>query len=127
LTDRKLLLGKLAEGDIFHAESPGGAKLICLVTSVSETVIEARTVTTQMHFHFDRQTGVGTGKWGDVSVIASISCVAPLPEDIRDVMLGIDRKFKQEHDPNDPDRFRLNDAEIRALIYVDSHCSSNPL
>jgi hypothetical protein len=43
--DRKTLLGKLAVGDVFHAESPKAPSLICLVVSVTETMIQARTVT----------------------------------------------------------------------------------
>ncbi|MDR3557338.1 MAG: hypothetical protein P4L55_21495 [Syntrophobacteraceae bacterium] len=125
MIDLKLSLSNLAEGDIFHGECPNGASLICLVTSVSETVIEARTVTTQLHFQFDRQTGIA--EWGDEPVICTIDSVAPLPMEIHKVMLGIDRKFRQEHDPDDPDRFKLSDAEKRALIFVASHYPSNPL
>ena len=99
MIDRELSLSNLAEGDIFHGECPNGASLICLVTSVSENIIEARTVTTQLHFQFDRKTGIA--KWGDEPVICTIDSVAPLPMEIHNVMLGLDRKFGQEieHSP----------------------------
>jgi hypothetical protein len=122
MADRKTALGKLAVGDIFHAESPNGASLICLVTSVTETTIQARTVTTQRHLEFDRQTGIA--EYGDEPIICTVDSTAPLPVEIHNVMLGIDRKFRLEQDP---ERLKLNDAEKRALVFVDSHYSSNQL
>jgi hypothetical protein len=44
--------------------------------------------------------------------------------DIHNVILGLDRKFRLEQDPS---RVRLNDAEKKALIYLDAHYSSNRL
>ncbi|MDR3568885.1 MAG: hypothetical protein P4L43_12725, partial [Syntrophobacteraceae bacterium] len=56
MIDRELSLGNLGEGDIFHGECPNGASLICLVTSFSETIIQARTVTSQLHFQFGKRS-----------------------------------------------------------------------
>src|SRR6266481_834231 len=92
MDDRWTALGSLAVGDIFHAESPNGASLICLVMSVTETAIRARTVTTQLHLEFDRLTGVA--EWGDQQVPCTIDSIAPLPSKTHHVMLGIDRKFR---------------------------------
>jgi hypothetical protein len=122
MTDRRTLLQSLAVGDIFHAGSPNGASLICLATLVTETAIQARTVTTQKHLQFDRQTGIA--EWGVERVVCTIDSVAPVPVEIHHVLLGIDRKFRLEQDLQ---RLKLNDDEKRALIYVDSHYSSNPL
>lgn len=122
MTDRKAALTNLVGGDIFHAESPNGASLICLVISVTEVTIHARTVTTQKHLEFNRQTGIA--KWGDEAVPCIVDSVAPLPVDIHNVILGIDRKFRLEREP---ERLKLNDAEKQALLYVDSHYSSNQL
>jgi hypothetical protein len=119
MADRKTALNNLAVGDIFHAESPNGASLICLIMAVTETTIQARTVTTQKHLEFDRQTGIA--KWGDEPVLCTIDSVTPLPADIHNVLLGIDRKFRLEQEP---ERLKLHDAEKRALLYVDSHYSS---
>jgi hypothetical protein len=120
--DRKTLLGNLAVGDLFHAESPKAPNLICLVVSMTETAIQARTITSGERFQFDRQTGVA--QWVDEAVSCIIDSVAPLPVDIHNVILGLDRKFRLEQDPR---RVRLNDAEKQALIYVDTHYSSNRL
>jgi hypothetical protein len=120
--DRKTLLGKLAVGDVFHAESPKAPSLICLVVSVTETMILARTVTSGEHFEFDRQTGVA--QWVDEATSCTIDSIAPLPVDIHNVILGLDRKFRLEQDPR---RARLSDAEKQALLYVGTHYSSNRL
>jgi hypothetical protein len=123
MADRERALNSLAVGDIFHAESPNAPSMICLVMAVTETRIQARTVTHQLHLEFDRRTGVA--KWGDARVLgAVVNSVAPLPVDIHNVMLGIDRKFRLEQDL---ERIKLNDAEKRALVYVGSHYSSNPV
>ena len=122
--DRRDQLARLVVGDIFHAHpsSPEGASLICLVVSVTESTIHGRTVTHQMQTEFDRQTGEGV--WGDDRVPCTIDSTAPLPVEVHNVMLGIDRKFRLERNP---ERFKLNDAEHHAYLFVDAHYSSNPL
>ena len=90
MANRGAALNSLAVGDIFHAESPNAASLICLVLAVTETTIQARTMTHQIHLEFDRQTGVA--EWGDDRVPCVVDSVAPLPADIHNVMLGLDRK-----------------------------------
>jgi hypothetical protein len=119
--DRKTVLSQLAVGDVIHAESPRAPSLICLVVSVTDTIIQARTVTGGKHFEFDRETGVA--QCVDEAA-CTIDSVAPLPVEIHNVILGLDRKFRLEQDPG---RIRLNDAEKHALIYVDGHYSSNRL
>jgi hypothetical protein len=122
MADREAALRCLAVGDIFHAESPNGASLICLVTSITEPIIGARTVTTQRYLEFNRQTGIA--ELGNEPVRCTIDSTTPLPVEVHDVMLEIDRKFRLEHNPEPR---KLNDAEKRALLYVDSHYSSNQL
>jgi hypothetical protein len=122
MSDRTTILGSLSVGDIFHAESPNGASLICLVMSVTEDSIHARTVTTQRHLDFDRQTGIA--KWGDDQVSCTIDSVSPLPIEIHNIMLGIDRKFRLEREE---DKLKLNDAEKHALVFIDSYYTLNRL
>jgi len=122
MPDRKTALGNLAVGDICHAESPNGASLVCLVLSVTETTIRTRTVTTQLHIEFDRQTGIA--EWGDERVLCTIDSTARLPSEIHDVMLGLDRKFRFERDP---ERIKLTDAEKRASVFIHSFYASNRL
>ena len=122
MPDRKTLLSRLVVGDAFHATGPTGASLICLTVSVTETTIQARRVTTQEALEFDRQTGIEKCDDGRVSRIDS---VAPLPQAVLNVILGIDRKYRLLQDP---EQGKLTDAAIRALaVYVGPHYASNPL
>jgi hypothetical protein len=124
LRDPKDQLARLVVGDIFHAHpsSPEGASLICLVVSVTESTIHARTVTHQMQTEFDRQTGEGI--WGDDRIPCTIDSTAPLPVEVHNIMLGIDRKNRLERIP---ERLKLNDAEIKAFLFLDAHYASYPL
>jgi hypothetical protein len=107
---------------VFHATGPKGASLICLTVSVTEATIHARRVTTQEALVFDRQTGIEKCDDGRASRIDS---VAPLPQAVLNVILGIDRKCRLLQDP---EQGKLTDAEIRALAgYVGPHYASNPL
>lgn len=125
MPDRMTSLMRLAAGDIFHAEAPNGASLICLVVSTSETAIHARRVTTQEDLTFDRKTGI--------SEDGVIDSVAPLPAEIHDTFLALDNKYKalmeiDEKDRfKDPGKFALSAAEKKALLFIDEHYSANPL
>ena len=61
MTDRETALRSLAMGDIFHGRSPNGASLVCLITSVNDSTIYARRITTQDDLKFDRRTGIELG------------------------------------------------------------------
>jgi hypothetical protein len=86
-------------------------------------------MTTQENLEFDRQTGVE--KASDGEALAVINSVAPLPPEIRNVFLAIEQKYREiePEDWDDPDleRFKLTEAEKKALRFVGPHYSSNPL
>jgi hypothetical protein len=132
VADREALIGSLAVGDIFHAEYPNGASCICLVLSVSDTEIKSRRITTQEILDFDRKTG--REKDSNAQSLAAIDSITPLPAEIHDVFLGMDKKFKAIMDLDEKSRSEL-DAEQRkltgdekkALIFVGSHYASNLL
>jgi|SRR5215813_12065725 len=120
MTDRETALRKLAVGDIFHGECSNAASLICLVTSVTETTIHARRVTTQEDLVFDRQVGIvlcDDGTHGD----GSIDSVAPLPPEMHDVFLGMDLRYGRGDDP------KLTEAEKRALYFIADFYPANPV
>jgi hypothetical protein len=130
--NRETALRNLAIGDIFHASAPNGASIVCLVTSVDPNKISARRIHTQENLEFDRQTGIESG---NASVHSRIDSVAPLPPDVHEVFLSMDRKygdfsrdvkrgFRLE---DNPERLKLTPAEQRALLFLDSHYSSNPV
>jgi len=122
MPNRESELRKLDVGHIFHAHSPNGAGLICLVLSTTEETIQSRTVTTQVYLEFDRRTG--NAEWGEEPIICTIDSVTPLPAEVHNTMLEIDRKFRLERNL---ERLRLTDAEKRALVFVASHYPSNQL
>jgi hypothetical protein len=122
ISDRETLLRNLLVGDIFHATSPSGASLICLTTKVDDNVIEARTVTTQKTLRFDRRTG--TGEWESEQITCVIDSVAPLPIEIHNVMLGLDRKFRLTQLL---EGLKLSDVEQNALLFIDSFYPENQL
>jgi len=131
MTDRKVLIGNLAAGDIFHARAPNGASIICVVLSVSDNAIRARRVTTQEEMEFDRQAGKAVvGKQGIVCVIDS---VAPLPSSVHKIFLALDEKcaaimaMDEQTRFEDLERLKLTEPEKKALDFVHSHYASNPL
>jgi hypothetical protein len=121
MVDRETLLSRLVVGDVFHAESPRGASLICLAVSIDEASIRARRVTTQEDVEFDRHTGVE--KCIDRRV-SKINSVAPLPVDVLNVILAIDRKYRLQQDL---DEGKLTQAEIKALTYAGAHYALYPV
>src|SRR4051812_34431042 len=96
MTDQDAKLRRLGEGDIFHANSPGGASLIRIVLSVTEAAIRARRVTTQEVINFDRRTGRERVKDGDAAY--AIDCVAPLPEELCETVRWMDEKYSRKSD-----------------------------
>jgi len=119
---REIALRSIAVGDIFHGTCPNGASLICLVISVTEATIHARRVTTQEDIEFDRELGVERS--GDGRVLATIDSVAPLPADIHEVMLGLDRRYRFGHGL---ERLKLTDVEKRAFSFIHDYYPSNRL
>jgi hypothetical protein len=118
MADHKAKLSRLVAGDIFHAECPSGASLICLVEAITNEKIEARRVTTQDHVTFELSTGLSLPDNGETRCM--IDSIAPLPVDIHNVMLGLDRKMRL--------RFaKLDRAEKDALLFVADFYPANPL
>src|SRR4029078_8104051 len=92
MTDRETALRTIAVGDLFHAAvGRSGASYPCLALQVSEKAIFARRMTTQSVHWFDRTTGVESGEHAIL-----IDSVTPLPDDIREIMLGLDRKYRED-------------------------------
>jgi hypothetical protein len=111
----------LTVGDIFHAERPNGIRLIALVISVTETTIYARSAVNHQQFELDRKTGTGVVIFQGEQSPCAIYSTAPLPPDIRNTILGLDRKMRLEEDL---ERAKLSEAESKALLYVADNYSS---
>ena len=123
MTEREAALRKIAVGDIFHASlrPEGGPSYICLTLQVREDKIFARRTTIQSVHWFDRKTGAEI----DDDTVA-IDSVEPLPEDIREIILGLDQKYHEDEcrraeDPNwaPPEgSLRLTPDQRRALLFI---------
>src|SRR3954469_16570190 len=111
MVDRSTALKALVEASIFHATTPNGASFICLVTLVANGQIWARRVTTQEHLVFDLTTGLA--EISDNSVVCTIDTTAPLPANIHEVLLKLDRRYGAGEDS------RLRREERDALLFVD--------
>jgi len=130
MTNRKSLLSTLRVGDIFHAQAPNGASLICLVTSISQDTIWARRVTSQETLEFDRVTGLEKVAEGEPAAV--IDSIEPLPLEVHNVFVALDRKYGAVHGKkkvfeHNPEYFKLSKTEKDALLFIDTHYSSNPL
>ncbi|MFI5001286.1 MAG: hypothetical protein ACHQK9_15520 [Reyranellales bacterium] len=131
MTNREAALRRIAVGDIFHASAPNGASFICLALKVREDTIFARRITSQSVHEFSRATGVEDPD----GVPLTIDSAAPLPPDIREIMLGLDRKYREDEyrraeDPNwemPANDARLTKDEIRGLRFVGDFYRDNPI
>lgn len=132
MTEREAALRKLAVGDMFHATlgPADGPSYPCLVLQVRADAIFARRVTTQSVHWFDRARGVDVD---DDRIV--IDSVEPLPDDIREIMLSIDRLFREaeRRRAEEPDwmpaenHFHQSKDQIRALLFIDKFYPAHPL
>lgn len=124
LQTRDELLQRLEPGDIFLAEYPDrpGPQRFCLVLQVSETRIRARCIHTQQKHEFDRRTGAETDLGGDGG--SMIVSVAPLPPDMHNTLVGMDRRYRLGLDK---ERIKLTEDDLRVGRVLDKHFMSQPL
>ena len=113
---RQELLGALEIGDIFAADH------LCLVVSIENDTIHARRLIVSQSRSFNRATGEETteGRIGR----SEVSSVEPLPADIHDMILWLDRKNRLLTDMS---KAKLTDAEKHALLFVSDHHAANPI
>ena len=127
---REDALRKLGDGDLFDAEDEAGPTRICIVTSVTKTTIVARSITVQEIIEFDRLTGVARSPFDFV-----ITSVAVLPQDIHDIFLGLEQKYREARsrrarDPNwvpPTGHFALTEDQKRAFLFSHDLYKQNPL
>lgn len=131
MTSREIALGQIGVGDIFNAEDTAGPVRTCLTTSVTETTILARSITTREIIEFDRRTGSATHFWHSARYEYVINSVTPLPADIHRIMLSIDRKFHSVRHEQEREgkiaKSGLSEEQIRGLLFVADFYQANPL
>jgi hypothetical protein len=132
---RELALARISVGDFFHASASNGASLLCLTMLVTATEIVARNIATQIVYRFDRRTGLA--QWNSYGSVfhCTIDSVAPLPPDIHESLLNLDRKgreveYQRAADPDwevPPGSARLTDEQKRDLLFVSDFYPENPI
>jgi hypothetical protein len=131
VAEREAALRKIAVGDMFHASvGLDGPSYPCLALRVREDAIFARRMTTQSVHWFDRRTGA---EIDDGRIV--IDSVEPLSDDIREIMLSIDRLFREaEHrHAEEPDwvpaenHFHQSKDRIRAPLFIGDFYAAHPL
>jgi len=122
ISDRALMekIKLLEVFDIFHAESQNGASLICIVVGVDSRKIYARRITTQENCIFDRETGLADAAPGESEAI--IKSVSPLPIEIYQTMIGLDRRYRLGG--KSLGDAKLTDNEKKALLFIDEFYSN---
>lgn len=118
--NREALIRSIAPGDIFHVSPPYGGSLICLTTAVTDTTISARRLFVPEDYEFDRTTGLLRSSRHH----CAIDSVAPLPPDIRDVLLRLDHRNRTSTKSEDA---KLSRAEKDALSFIYDHYRANPI
>ncbi len=108
-------LSMIVPGDIIHGRCASGPSLICLVESVAADRIETRRITTQCHVTFDIKTGEDVDNSN-----CRLDSIAPLPVDVHNVLLGLDRKMRLGEPP-------LDQAEKDALRFLWDFYPAHPL
>lgn len=120
-TSRQLALSTIAVGDIFNADIPNGGTVLCLAVAVTATGIQARDICRQGELlDFDRQTGVAPCPWSRIGTTCTITSVAPLPPDVYEALLGLDRKYNMGR-PLTCEERKLTEAEKKAFVFVYDH------
>ena len=120
---RKELLVRLEVGDIFQAVSENGAVAVCLVLAVDETVVISRRITTQEYCKFDRRSGRSV--LGGNSFTGTITSVEPLPPEVRNTFLEMDRQYRLAH--RDEESLRLTASQKAALLFIHDHYAQYPI
>jgi hypothetical protein len=122
MTERATLLHRLEPGDIFAAHMPNDGRLVCIVTSVTDTAIHVRHVMSGQALVYDRRTGAEIPRPGDDG--STIKSVAPLPIDMHHALLAFDRKYRLGQGD---ERFKLSADEKTMLFFFDEHYDACPL
>ena len=104
------VLDAVRVGDVIFGLGAGGQEKLLLVYKIDPNGFSARHVTTQVNFRFDRNGRTRIYANGGYVTIVSI---APLPADMHDVAVELDRKFAAR--PEYPDSI-LSKAEIQLLL-----------
>ena len=121
MSHKNIHLKKLVIGDIFNAKSVNAPYILCLVTCIEDKIIYARRITDQENFEFDIDTGKEINSENN---ICEISSIAPLPMEIYNSLISLERKMRLTEHEN---KFKLDEFEKKALLYIQDFYDENRL
>lgn len=120
-----MALSTIDVGDIFNADTPFGGTVICLALVVTADSIRARDICRQGELlDFDRQTGVALWPGSEIGTTCTITSIAPLPPDVHEALLGLDRKYTRGW-PLTTEELKLTEAEKKAFVFVYDYHATN--
>ncbi|MDP1962856.1 MAG: hypothetical protein Q8K93_11725 [Reyranella sp.] len=120
-----MALRTISVGDIFNADVPTGGTVICLALAVTATRIRARDICRQGELlDFDRHTGVAPWPRSKIGTTCTITSIAPLPPDVHEALLGLDRKYNRGR-PLTTEEMKLTEAEKKAFVFVYDYHAAN--
>lgn len=121
MSSRADALGSVKVGDLIFGRGAGGQEKLLLVYEAEPSGFSARHVTTQVIYRFDTDGVSETDADGGYVTIVSL---ARLPPALREVALGLDRKFAGE--PEYPESI-LTEGEINLLLNCARYFAADPL
>lgn len=108
-------LSWVVPGDLVSGREEGKRNLVYLVESVGPDCLRTRRITTQEKVTFDIETAEAIEAPG-----CRLGSIVPLPVEVHDVLLGLDRKMRLSDQP-------ISDAEKAALDFADEVSLAHPL
>jgi hypothetical protein len=111
---------RLVAGDIFEVASAMRPNFVCLVETVSDRTLRAGNVMGGEHFDFDRRSGVAVTAEGEFAIVS----IEPLPTEMYDVLMGLNRKMRLTLDR---ERLKLTAEEKSALLFLSGFYAKHPV
>lgn len=116
---RENLLGSLVDGDVFTTDG-----LLFVVVAIEPGLIRARRLIVHEERTFSRTTGQDITIDDADGRRSAITSVEPLPPDVHNTILWLDRKNRLLTDMS---KAKLTEAEKNALLFVSDHHVANPI
>ena len=119
-------LDALQVGDIIHARTTRVPGMPFLVVAATKSTLTTRAMTSQFPLKFSRRTGRAMlqMEWDDEPRTWFITSVQPLPLEIHNLMLSLDRRMRLgSNGTTNP----LDDGDKRALVNIHDHYTAHPL
>ena len=109
-------------GQFVHAITPYGAGKVCRVLALTPAMVAARDIIRQSVLTFSRSDGIEQD--GDGRLVSRIDFAGALPDDVIDVLAGLDERFRLGLEET---RARLSHGEKSALLHMCEAAEARPV